>query len=162
MKNVLIGMLVAICLGSAIYGINLNNSIKAKSDTTQNESVLTDTKTDSNDGESSVEVSQNVIIDNEFVKIIVNSNMESQKGVYTNLYIENKTKESVTISIDKININNKSVSTRFEDSLSPGEKKVSDIRWKLEDVKNIKDLKLIKGTLTIKGYKKLFSGEIEI
>lgn len=162
MKNVLIGILVILCLGSAIYGINLNNNIKNKSDIIQDESTLNDAKTDNNEGESSAEVSQNVVIDNEFVKIIVNSNMESQKGVYTSLYIENKTKESINISIDKINVNNKNVSTKFEDSLSPGEKKISDIRWKIEDVKNIKDLKLVKGTLNIKGYKKIFSGEIQI
>lgn len=162
MKNIFIGMLIATCLGSAMYGINLSNNIKNQ----QSENKIEDTINNSNqqDVENSIsnETQQNIVIDNEFIKIMISSNMESQKGVYTSLYIENKTKENINISIDKLNINNKNVSTRFEDGLSPGEKKVSDIRWDLKDVKNIKDLKIVKGTLTIKGYKKLFSGEIQL
>lgn len=163
MKNMFIGMLIVICLGAAIYGISLNKDLKTK----QNEIVVENNYNNSNqenvenvENIESNEYKQNTLVDNEFVKIIINSNMESEKGVYTNLYIENKTKENVTISIDKISVNNKNVSTRFEDNLSPNEKKVSDIRWNVNDVKNIKDLRVVKGTLNIKGYKKIFSGEV--
>lgn len=161
MKNIFIGMLIATCLGFAIYGANINRSLKAQQNEIKVEIDSSNSNQENIEGVVSEETPQNVVIDNEYVKIVINSNMESQKGVYTNLYIENKTKENVNISIDKISINNKNVSTKFEDSLSPNEKKVSDIRWKLEDIKNIKDLKIVKGILNIKGYKKIFSGEVQ-
>lgn len=136
---------IIVCLTSmVIFSASLTfytvvQSKKESKDSTESSQIQNSTaEEDINSEEENVDPA--IILDNEYIKIVLKYSSESKSGITATMYVENKLNEDVEIIMDNYKFKNLSLSDTYKGTLLSKEKKLIDVSIKSEYFERVKDI----------------------
>ena len=136
---------IIVCLTSmVIFSASLTfytvvQSKKESKDSTESSQIQNSTaKEDINSEAENVDPA--IILDNEYIKIVLKYSSESKSGITATMYVENKLNEDVEIIMDNYKFKNLSLSDTYKGTLLSKEKKLIDVSIKSEYFERVKDI----------------------